>query len=272
VHEESVYGVLVVYKRTPQPDKYDRDVLAALGRTIAHAINAVETRETIYADSVVELTLQSATAETPLCRLSRTTDCVIEFEGVVPGSDGTMTVFFTATGVSPDEIIAAADQTVAIEGLSCLDERENGALFEARLSEPSFALLFLERHTTVRDLTVESGTATAVVDLPESADVREFIEEMQSVLPDLELLARRPRRESLETLLTLRTAFEERLTPRQREVLQLAYRSGFFESPRIRTGQELADALDISQSTFNYHLRGAERELCEAVFDPSSLA
>jgi predicted DNA binding protein len=49
--------------------------------------------------------------------------------------------------------------------------------------------------------------------------------------------------------------------------LEIAYRSGFFESPRVQTGKELSEALDITQSTFSHHLREAQRRLCELVFE-----
>ncbi|MFC7200793.1 helix-turn-helix domain-containing protein [Halospeciosus flavus] len=46
------------------------------------------------------------------------------------------------------------------------------------------------------------------------------------------------------------TGKREKLTTRQREVLQTAYFIGFFEQPRVRTGTEIADAMGISQPTF----------------------
>lgn len=44
------------------------------------------------ADSVVELTLQTMTADTPLVRLARELNCVLEFEGLVSGVKGETTV------------------------------------------------------------------------------------------------------------------------------------------------------------------------------------
>ncbi|WP_256566660.1 helix-turn-helix domain-containing protein [Natrinema gelatinilyticum] len=66
---------------------------------------------------------------------------------------------------------------------------------------------------------------------------------MQQFVPELELLARQTRARPLTSELTLRQEFGGRLTPRQREVLQLAYRSGFFESPRVQTEKELLENL-----------------------------
>ncbi|MFC4438842.1 MULTISPECIES: bacterio-opsin activator domain-containing protein [Natrialbaceae] len=272
VYDDSVYGVLTVYGGTPQQEARDAEVLAELGRTIAYAIHAVETRDSLRTDAVYELTLQSTTAEPPLCRLSRTTDCVIEFEGQVPGVDGPTTVFFTVTGIDPDEFVTASEQSVAVDEIVRLDERDDGGLYKARLAEPTLAGLLIQQGASVCTLSIDAGTATAVVDLPDTKEVSTFLTTVRTPVPDLELLARRTRTRSLEADLTLQTTFEERLTPRQQEVLQLAYRSGFFESPRLQTGKELSEALDISQSTFNYHLRGAQRTLFELVFEPVQTA
>ncbi|ARS88830.1 GAF domain-containing protein [Natrarchaeobaculum aegyptiacum] len=266
VYEESIYGVLVVYGRTPQPNEQNVDVLSELGETIAHAIHAVETRITHQSDSTVELTLQT-TAEMPLVRLAQEADCTIDFTGAVPRDDGDMTVFFTGRDVSPDEALTASEQSLTIKNLSLLAERDSASLFKARLPNSTLVGKFLERDVTIRSLNIDAGTATAVVELSEAVDVREFVEGVRGDIPDLDLLARRSRTRPPDTEQRLQTAFEQRLTPRQQEILQLAYRSGYFESPRVQTGKELSDALDLSQSTFNYHLRGGERELLTMVFD-----
>jgi predicted DNA binding protein len=54
-----------------------------------------------------------------------------------------------------------------------------------------------------------------------------------------------------------------RLTDRQREVLRTAYRMGYFERPRDANARAVADALDISPSTFAEHLATAQRKLLE---------
>ena len=91
VYEGSPYGVLVVYASCPQSDERGHTVLAELGETIAHAIDTVETKRTLQTDSVVELELRIEAPEDVLCRLAGETGCRIEFEGLIPGSDGTAT-------------------------------------------------------------------------------------------------------------------------------------------------------------------------------------
>lgn len=271
VYEESIYGTLTVYGQTPQPDERETDILRELGQTIAYAINAIESTTTRRTDSVIELTLRTREA-TPLARLARETDCTIDIEALIPNTTSDeFTVFFEATGVSPDELLTAGDQVLAIEDLNCLeayeDEDDEDGLFRARLTESQLISSLLTQEAVARSITIKAGTVTVVADLPETEVVSEFVDELSQHLPDMELLARMTRDRSLETQYSLRTSFEDRLTARQREVLQLAYESGFFESPRLQTGKQLSGTLDISQSTFTYHLRESQRRLCEMVFD-----
>ncbi|WP_276251547.1 GAF domain-containing protein [Haloarcula rara] len=270
VYERSVFGVLVVYAATPHRGNRDEAVLAELGGTIAHAIHAVEVTATRQGASVVELTLRVTDAKTPLCRLSRETGCVIESDGMVVGGGAEPTVVFTVSGVTRGALTAAAESSLSVDRLRVLAASEDGTLCKAEIADDSLATRLQRDSATVGSLTIDAGVATAVVTLPETVAVRAYLDGLTTTGPELELVARRTRERSPDTTQRLQTAFHEQLTPRQQEVFALAYRCGFFESPRVQTGAELADALGIAQSTFNYHLRGAQRQLCAAVFDPAN--
>jgi predicted DNA binding protein len=97
--------------------------------------------------------------------------------------------------------------------------------------------------------------------------VREFTETVEERFPSASLVARRERDRAVQTAPGLRAALGEHLTERNLEVVERAYHSGFFEWPRENSGQEVADALDISQPTFNRHVRAAERALFEVLFE-----
>ncbi|WP_434530915.1 helix-turn-helix domain-containing protein [Haloarcula sp. NS06] len=58
-----------------------------------------------------------------------------------------------------------------------------------------------------------------------------------------------------------------KLTGRQREVLTRAHEMGYFEHPRDATAGDVADALDISTSTFTEHLAAAQRKLLDDLLD-----
>lgn len=57
----------------------------------------------------------------------------------------------------------------------------------------------------------------------------------------------------------------DRLTARQREVLQTAYDMGYFDHPKRGNAGDVAEALDISPSTFSEHLAVAQQKLLEAI-------
>jgi predicted DNA binding protein len=59
-----------------------------------------------------------------------------------------------------------------------------------------------------------------------------------------------------------------KLTTRQREVLGRAHEMGYFQHPREATAGDVADALDISTSTFTEHLAAAQRKLLDDLLDP----
>ncbi|WP_251343476.1 helix-turn-helix domain-containing protein [Haloplanus halophilus] len=58
-----------------------------------------------------------------------------------------------------------------------------------------------------------------------------------------------------------------RLTARQREVLERAHEMGYFDHPKGANAGEVADALDISRSTFSEHLGAAQTKLLDAVLE-----
>lgn len=56
-----------------------------------------------------------------------------------------------------------------------------------------------------------------------------------------------------------------RLTERQREVLEASYDQGYFDHPKGANAKEVADELDIAPSTFSEHLAAAQRKILESV-------
>ena len=272
VYDDAAYGVLVVYADRPQSDGDERnqDVLSELGTMIAHTINAMETRATLRTDSVVELTLRFEDAATPLCRLARETGSTIDYQGFVPRSNGQVDVFFVARESSPEELRATASTLLAVDDLDCLTDGNSGALFRTRVSDPPLAARVTDDGAIVRSIVIDAGVATAVLDVPHTAAVREFLDRLRRWSPEFELRARQSRERQLKTRQTFVAALEDQLTDRQREVLQTAYLSGFFETPRVSNGQEVTELLGVSQPTFSEHLRAAERSLCEVLFGTES--
>ncbi|OYR83863.1 bacterio-opsin activator, partial [Halorubrum sp. E3] len=61
-----------------------------------------------------------------------------------------------------------------------------------------------------------------------------------------------------------------KLTDDQLVVLETAYELGYFEVPREATASDIADALDIADSTVSERLRVAQRNLFELIYGARS--
>jgi predicted DNA binding protein len=97
--------------------------------------------------------------------------------------------------------------------------------------------------------------------------VRSLVDRLQSRYPSLELVALRNRERPAKTKQEFIASVADDLTDRQLGSLQKAYVGGFFDWPRPVTGEEIADSMGISRSTFHEHLRAAQRKLCAEFFD-----
>jgi predicted DNA binding protein len=60
------------------------------------------------------------------------------------------------------------------------------------------------------------------------------------------------------------------LSPRQAEVIELAYEAGYFDWPRPTDVETLADQLDISHTTFLEHLRKAEKKIIDTALSDAA--
>jgi len=125
---------------------------------------------------------------------------------------------------------------------------------------------FREHGAVLRTITVDGEQLTVGVELPASRSLREFTKMFESRFPGATLVARREHDRPIQTVQGLRDEITEALTDRQLEALKTAYYSGFFEWPRDSSGQEVAAILDVSQPTFNRHLRATEQKLFAALF------
>jgi len=103
--------------------------------------------------------------------------------------------------------------------------------------------------------------------IPQSTDVRTFIERIQTEYPTTTVVSRRDRDREIQTRETFQMQLFDLLTGRQQETLRAAYFARYFESPRGSTGTEVGQSLGISQPTFNYHLRAALRTLLTMLFE-----
>ncbi|GGN90965.1 PAS domain S-box protein [Haloarcula pellucida] len=265
---ETVYGVLNLYAdETGTFDGMETAVLAELGTMIGYAINAIERKKALVSDGAVELRFTVDDETIPPLQLCKATDSEFEFDELVQHSDGSIRVFFTVTGSDPEAVYRYSDEIPSVHEVNLLTKHDDTCRYEAMVGDSGFLaeLVAYGAHPTAVTASADGGEVC--VELPQSGDVQSFVRMFLERYEGSELAARTERDTPVQTLAEFEANFRDRLTERQREVLETAYFSGFFEWPRETTGQELAEMLDISQPTVSRHIRTGERELFELVFD-----
>ena len=102
--------------------------------------------------------------------------------------------------------------------------------------------------------------------MPPDGALHQITAGLQEAYSNTTLVSKRSVEREPKTISSAQDPLGDVLTDRQREVLELAYHAGFFASPRLSTGDEIADSMDISSPTFYLHVRKATQNLLEEVF------
>ncbi len=266
-YEDLVYGVLCIYSSSARAFREpETAVLVRIGDVIAHAITAIERRDALVSDAVIELEFRIEELAEPLVELSVSEDCTITLEQLVSG-DEALLAYGSARDVSQDAFIDAVDQTDGISDVRILTSRRDE--FEFELVAPTAVTLFETIAThggRVAEATIGDGEFRFIVELPRGRDTRQMIELIKDRRDDVTYLAQRTTERSDRGDTNALSVLEDELTEKQRAALETAYFGGYFDWPRESTGEEIADRLGIAPATFNQHLRTAERKFFESVF------
>ena len=262
--DERGYGALVVH--TPQADAIsdnEREALAELGETIGHAIRSAERTRAMLTDDRLELEVECRDPRLLFNRLSREGCAGLTLEGAVDRNEERVVLFVDVTGRPDEGLLEIDERWETIEAISVVTEREESTLLEIAGKTTPFVEVLREYDARLQEVTTDDGKTTVTVTVPDRVETRSLIEAIQESYPETTLTARRET--AIQSSGPLDAQLEERLTDRQFEALQAAFYSGFFEWPRESTGEDLADALEVSPPTYHYHLRAAERKLTELV-------
>jgi len=268
VYNDLSHGVLTVYAGSR--DAFEgtaRAVLAELGETVAAASSAIERKNALLTTSVTRVEFAVDDPTFVLSRLAREADCSLSYRGGVQQTAEGSYVFVTVEdGV--ERVERAAADLVAVEEVRRISTDGSGGVLRLGLSQPFLALELADHGAVLRRASADPASTTLVIDVPESIDVRPITRLVRESFADVELRAKGTLDRASDR--DVRSAFLDRLTDRQLEVLQTAYYSGFFESPRESTGEDVAATLGISPAAFYQHARTVQRKLFSAVFDERS--
>ena len=265
-HGETGYGVLVVRAETDDAfDDTERTALTALGRRIAFSITATERKLLLLGDNVLELRFRYEDRSAPLVSVSSTTDCTLTLSGLVPGEDRSLVCFVEVRETTTTAVLEAATDTDGIADVRLVRRDDDGGLVEVILAGGSPLLSLTGRGATVTDLRIEAGVASLTCELAPETDVRAVHDELREQFPSLDLRRKQERQATRETP-DVRGTIDERLTDRQRAVLEGAYHAGYFEWPRESTAEDLAESMGVSPPTLHNHLRKAQGKLLDSIY------
>lgn len=219
-------------------------------------------------NAFVELEFEVSDPSYPFVGASKAEQCRFDLQEMIPRGDGHYAEFFTVSDGDPDRILALADEHATVTP-RLLQQYEDGGLFEFSVGANCPAVTLAEQGALPRVVRGHHGRGRIVGELPSDSDPMAVVETFLDAYPEAELVAKREKEYSAMTFNYdgFEQVLRDHLTDRQREVLQAAYESGYYEWPRKCTGQEVADSLDITSATFSQHIHAAERKLLAVLFE-----
>jgi predicted DNA binding protein len=240
-------------------------VVAELGETIASAHSAVERKNALLSTSVTRLEFAIDDPTFVLSRLARDAECTLAYRGGLQRTSDGRYVFVTVRDAAVDDVVDAATESTAVDDVRRISTGRDGGVVRLELAGPFLAPELADHGVVFREATAEPETTSLAVDVPDGIDVRNVSQLVRRTFAGAELRSKRTL--SGTDRRDLRSTVVDRLTDRQLEVVRTAYYSGFFESPRERTGEEIAETLGFSPAAFYRHVRTVQRKLFTALFE-----
>ncbi|PSQ16823.1 hypothetical protein BRC99_00715, partial [Halobacteriales archaeon QS_7_69_60] len=265
---ETSYGVLVVVTdREAAFGDRERTLLSDLGVRLGHAVTAIERRNLLLADTVVELEFGCTDGDAFLVAATREHDCSCTLEAVVPVGETSLLFYATLSDAPPDPFLDTAVVAEGVVDARYIREYDDHSLLEFTVEGNSPALTLTDLGATIRAAVVEAGTETLRAEIAQEADVRAVVEGVQAAFPDTTLRAKQTVDQPVGTVGEFQSSLSSSLTDKQRAALRAAYFAGYFDWPRGSTAEEVAESMGVSSPTLHNHLRRAERKLLASFFE-----
>lgn len=138
--------------------------------------------------------------------------------------------------------------------------------FERRFGKDCACELVESHDAPIVDIEAVDGDLSVVFHAPSMEDLRGAVTALREAYDEVDVTRLVSSREDdgSEDLV-----FVDRgvLTDRQREVLETAHGMGYFDHPKGANAGEVADALEITTSTFTEHLAAAQSKLLDAILE-----
>ena len=173
-----------------------------------------------------------------------------------------MIQYLHVDGAEPERVVEAVDNGETDS--EAYVTRTQDSIVEMHGSS-SLSVQLSESGGRLRTAVARPDGVRIVVESSADADARAIRDVVERANPDIELTSKRESNQSLHD--DPSPSPLSSLTDRQRTVLRAAYLAGYYDWPRERTAEEVAESLDIASPTLHQHLRRAERNLLDVLFD-----
>ncbi|WP_440767155.1 bacterio-opsin activator domain-containing protein [Natronorubrum sp. DTA7] len=260
-HDDVQFGVLTVYDDGVAFDRQARELLSEYAETVGYAFQATEWRRALFSSTVTSLEITVADEFSPLVALSRelARTATIEVGTVIPRNDDEVLYLASISGASANSLEDAVEAVASVRSIEVYgtdDPVRCGLVVETPVPET----VLVEVGGRFRRTVVADGQMRISASVRATEAVRPVIDRLEDAFADASVTTvwsdhPQPEDAGEDGL--------ERLTDRQRQVLELALDAGYFERPRRHNTGELAAMLDISRATFTQHLRAAQSKVFE---------
>lgn len=230
-----------------------------LAETLGFAIVADRSQEALQSKNVTEVEIELST---PFAELTGEYDCRCMLVEVNSTPTGDLETIGKVEGVGADTVRAAFEDRPRVKSVTSDGPDECTVRLVGSGTVPE---VFAEMGANIRSVTAENGSEYVTAEVPEGVDVSALLARLDERLGDESVVSLHAQR-SRRRLTPNHVLGGDALTDRQREAVCAAHDAGYYEWPRDRTAEEIADSLDIAASTFHRHLRTAQgklaKELC----------
>ena len=259
-HGDAVYGCLVLGTRRAKAfNSRELTALEVLGHLLGTVLHAARTQQLVFASTVVELEFEGEPGDSSPILPGTNIEAPLSLEASIPNSEGWL--LHLATEKVPRNKIADSMRSCAnLKRTRVITNGSQSGRLEVVLSSSPLLDVLTTTGASLQKASINSDETRFVVTAPTDADISHIVNRVCQKCPELDLLATRERAPDQATNAQPGGILDE-LTVRQREVLETAYRAGYFSWPRESTAEEVAEALGIARSTVHAHLRKSEQTI-----------
>ncbi|SFR55360.1 bacterio-opsin activator domain-containing protein [Halogeometricum limi] len=275
-YEGRLFGVLSVYSREPGVfgggsshdvaiRDEDADILTDLGRAVGHALSALERRDALLTESVVEVRYRSRAMGERFAGLPDGVCIVVD--QTVPMEDSQIQ-FYTVEGTDADTFASAMEGRSDVETTRVIESDGDSGRVAVQTTHRSLAHVMATHGGKVDEMRIEGGVVSFTAVLPQFVDVQEVTRVVRDEFGGVELVDYRTTVPERRRDADVAAGLEAQLTDRQWSALELAYYGGYFDWPtRGGSLEDIATEIGVTPQTASEHLRKAESKVFSMLFE-----